>query len=71
MFRLASPILLKAIKVYGVSSILYETLLGMLQTIDVDLVALTYALAVEGLFIFMKSAQIEVPAWVEAIQDLT
>ena len=71
MFRLASPILFKAIKVYGVGSILYESLIGVLQAMEVDSVALSYALAVEGIFFLMKSAQIEVPVWIEAIQDLT
>jgi len=70
MFRLASPILFKAIKVYGISSILYDSLIGMLQAMEIDSLALTYALAVEGMFFLMKSAHIEVPVWVEAIQDL-
>jgi len=70
MFRLTSTILFKAIKVYGISSILYDSLLGILQAAEVNSTALTFALTVEGLFILMKSAQIEVPAWVEAVQDI-
>jgi hypothetical protein len=71
MFRLASPILFKALKVYGLGSILYDSLIGVLQVVEIDSVALTYSLAVEGMFFLMKSAHIEVPVWVEAIQDLT
>lgn len=70
MLRQVSPILFKVIKVYGVSTILYESLVGMLQAMEIDPVTLTYSLAVEGLFILLKTAQIEVPAWVEALQDI-
>lgn len=70
MLRQFSPILFKVIKVYGVSTILYESLVGMLQAMEIDPVTLTYSLAVEGLFILLKTAQIEVPAWVEALQDI-
>ena len=35
-----------------------------------DHLELTYTLAFEGFFIFMKQAQIEVPTWAEALQDL-
>jgi len=70
MLSQVSPILFKVIKVYGVTSILYDSLVGMLQAMEIDSVTLTYSLAVEGLFILLKTAQIEVPAWVEAIQDI-
>lgn len=70
MFHHASPILFKVIKVYGVSTILYDSLCGMLQTVEVDSVTLSYSLAVEGLFFLMKAAQVEIPAWIEAVQDV-
>ena len=70
MLSQVSPILFKVIKVYGVTSILYDSLVGMLQAMEIDSVTLTYSLAVEGLFILLKTAQIEVPAWVEAVQDI-
>lgn len=70
MFHQASPILFKVIKVYGVSTILYDALFGMLQAVEVDSVTLTYSLAVEGLFFLMKTAQVEIPAWIEAVQDI-
>ena len=70
MFSQVSPILFKAIKIFGVSSILLDSLHGALQSLEVDAITLTYTLAFESLFLLLKSAQIEVPAWAEALQDL-
>lgn len=48
----------------------YEPLLGILSDMQFDHLELTYTLAIEGFFLFMKQAQIEVPTWAEALQDL-
>ena len=66
----ASHILLPTIKIYGLSTNLYEPLVALLADAQVDLLTLTYTLAIEGFFIFMKSAHIEVPTWAEILQDL-
>lgn len=65
-----SHIILPALKVYGLGMNVYEPLLGLLSDMQLDHLELTYTLAFEGFFIFMKQAHIEVPAWAEAIQDL-
>ncbi len=65
-----SHIVLPAIKIYSLSANVYEPLLGMLSDMQFDHLELTYTLAIEGIFVFMKQAQIEVPAWAEALQDL-
>ncbi len=70
MFSNVSPILFTVLKIYGISSILYDSLSVLLQNVDVDSVTLTYSLAVEGIFFLMKWAQVEIPVWVEAVQDI-
>lgn len=70
MFSRISHIAFPAIKLYGLSANLYEVLLGVFAESQVDHVALVYTLAIEGLFVFFKTAHIEFPAWVEALQDL-
>ena len=70
MFTSISPIVFRTVKIYGLSSIAYETLISVLSEMGIDLVTLSYTLAVEGLFLLLKSSQIEVPLWVEALQDL-
>ena len=70
MFFKTSHILMPALKIYGLSANVYEPLLGMLSDMQFDHLELTYTLVIEGMFLFMKQAQIEVPAWAEALQDL-
>jgi hypothetical protein len=70
MFFKTSHIVMPALKIYGLSANVYEPLLGMLSDMQFDHLELTYTLVIEGMFIFMKQAQIEVPAWAEALQDL-
>lgn len=65
-----SHILLPAIKIYGLSTNLYEPLIALFADAQVDLLTLLYTLSIEGLFIFAKSADIEVPSWAEIVQDL-
>jgi len=70
MFSKVSHILFPAIKIYGLSVSFQEALFSLITTMQVDVVALTYTVAVEGLFIFLKSSQFEVPEWLEAMEDL-
>lgn len=65
-----SFIIFKALKVYSLGFIFYDLLISTFMSMEMDLVALTYTFAIEGFFVFLKSAQIEIPLWVEAIQDL-
>ena len=65
-----SHILLPAIKIYGLSANLYEPLIALFADVQFDFLTLAYTLSIEGLLIFVKSAQIEVPAWAEILQDL-
>lgn len=65
-----SHILLPAIKIYGLSANLYEPLIAMFSDVQVDMLTLVYTLSIEGLVMFVKSAQIEVPTWAEILQDL-
>ncbi|MFZ9003517.1 MAG: hypothetical protein EP302_08455 [Bacteroidetes bacterium] len=70
MFFKTSHIILPAIKIYSLSANVYEPLIGLLSDMQFDHLELIYTLAFEGFFIFMKQAQIELPSWAEALQDL-
>ena len=70
MFFKTSHIIMPVIKIYGLSANVYEPLLGLLSDMQFDHMELTYTIAIEGFFIFMKQAQIEVPTWAETLQDL-
>ena len=70
MFSKLSLIFFKAIKIYGISCIFFETYMGLFSAMEIDYTTMTYTFGIEGFFIFMKSSQIEIPLWVEAIQDI-
>lgn len=70
MFSKVSHILFPAIKIYGLSANLHEALFNVFTTMEIDAVALTYTAAVEGLFIFLKSADFDVPQWLEAMEEI-
>lgn len=65
-----SHILLPAIKIYGLSANLYEPLFALIADAQIDLLTLAYTVTIEGLFIFAKSAHVEVPTWAEILQDI-
>ncbi|WP_445382067.1 hypothetical protein [Robiginitalea sp. IMCC43444] len=65
-----SLILFKAIKVYSLGFIFYDLLLSTFMTMEIDMVTLVYTLSIEGFFVLLKAVQIEIPLWIEAIQDL-
>jgi hypothetical protein len=70
MLTQASPILFKAIKVYGLGTIFFESIFSVFNTMEIDLATLTYTLAIEGVFMLLKTLHVQVPMWVEALQDL-
>jgi hypothetical protein len=65
-----SLIFFKVIKAYGVSSMFYDTFISMFNAIEIDLSILLYFIAIEGVFILLKSADIKIPVWVEAVEGL-
>jgi hypothetical protein len=70
MLTQASPILFKAIKVDGLGTIFFESIFSVFNTMEIDLATLTYTLAIEGVFMLLKTLHVQVPMWVEALQDL-
>lgn len=70
MFGKLSLIVFKSIKIYSVGYIFYDTLIGAFTEMGIDVTTLTYTIAIEMFFIFLKSSQIEVPLWMEAAQDI-
>ncbi|WP_445384917.1 hypothetical protein ACT6NV_13240 [Robiginitalea sp. IMCC44478] len=65
-----SLILFKVIKVYSLGFIFYDLLLSTFMAMEIDMVTLVYTLSIEGFFVLLKAVQIEIPLWIEAIQDL-
>jgi hypothetical protein len=70
MLNKVSHILFPAIKIYGLSSNLHEALFNLITTMEINTVALTYTVAVEGLFIFLKTSDFDVPEWLEAMEEI-
>jgi len=69
MLTKLSLIFFKVIKVYGVSSMFYDTFISMLNAMEIDLNVLFYFIAIEGVFVLLKSAHIKIPVWVEAVES--
>lgn len=70
MFSNLSFIIFKSIKIYGICSIVYDPFISLMNSIDVDYITLSYALAIESVFLLLKYSNINVPIWIEAIEDL-
>mgnify|MGYP000013150578 CR=1 FL=1 len=70
MYHLSILIITKAIKVLGISSAVYDVYFSLFGTMGINLSLLFYTLAIESLFIYMKSTPIKIPIWLEAIEDL-
>lgn len=70
MFSNLSFIILKSIKAYGLCSIVYEPFISMMNSLDVDFITLTYALGIESIFFLLKYSNIDIPVWIEVIEDL-
>ena len=71
MFSNLSFIFFKSIKAYGLCSIVYDPFINMINPLDVDLITLSTALAIESIFLFLKYSDVNVPAWIEAVEDLS
>lgn len=70
MFGKLTFILIKSIKAYGVSSILYDPFISLANSMQVDMFTLFSALAIEFTFLLIKYSKVEVPEWIEAAEDL-
>jgi len=70
MFSNLSFILFKSIKIYGICSIVYDPFISMMNSLDVDFITLSYALAIESVFLLLKCSNINFPDWIEVIEDL-
>jgi hypothetical protein len=60
----------KIIKIYGISCILFDMYINLFSTMELDMTTMVYTFGIEGLFIFLKSSQIEIPMWAQVVQDL-
>ena len=69
MFYQSILIITKAIKVLGITSALYDIYFSLFNVIGINITLLIYTLAVEALFLYLKSSQIDIPIWLEAIED--
>jgi hypothetical protein len=63
-------IVFKSIKAYGISSILYDPLVNLINSLQIDMITLFGALSIELIFLLLKYSKVRVPEWVEAIEDL-
>jgi len=71
MFHLSILLITKAIKVFGITSAVYDIYFSLFDVMGINLTLLTYTLMVEALFLYLKSSQIEVPVWLEALGDFS
>jgi len=69
MNYLSIIIITKAIKVFGITSAVYDVYFSLFNAAEINLSLLAYTLAVETLFIYLKSTPIEIPVWMEAMED--
>jgi len=69
MFHLLILILPKAIKVFGITSTVYDLYASLFGTMEINLNLLFYTLAIETLFVYLKSTPIKIPVWVEVVED--
>lgn len=69
MFHLSILIITKAIKVFGITSVVYDIYFSLFNEIGINLTLFIYTLLIESLFLYLKSSQIEFPIWLEALED--
>jgi len=69
MFQLSILIITKAIKVFGITSAVYDLYFSLFNTMGINHTLLFYTLAIETLFIYLKTTPIKIPVWVEAMED--
>ena len=70
MFNLAIIIITKAIKVFGITSAVSDIYFSLFDAMGINLTLLFYTLAIEGLFIYLKTSRFKLPVWVEVVEDL-
>ncbi len=69
MYYLSIFFITKIIKVLGVSSAVYDIYFSLFGVPEINLTLLTYTLAIETLFVYLKSTPYNVPLWLEAMED--
>ncbi|MGB5228365.1 hypothetical protein [Eudoraea sp.] len=69
MFNLSILFITKAIKVFGITSAVYDIYFSLFSVMEINLTLLTYTLAIETLFVYLKSSNLEIPIWLEAMED--
>ena len=62
-------IITKAIKVFGITSAVYDVYFSLFNTTEINLTLLYYTLAIETLFIYLNSSPFKIPVWLEAMED--
>ena len=70
MFNLSIIIITKAIKVFGITSAISDVYFSLFDEMGINLTLLIYTLAIEGLFIYLKTTKFKLPVWVEVAEDL-
>jgi hypothetical protein len=70
MYYLSLFFITKIIKVFGVTSAVYDIYFSLFGVPEINLTLLTYTLAIETLFVYLKSTPYNVPVWVEVLEDL-
>ena len=71
MFNLSILIITKALKVIGITSAVYDVYFSLFNEMGINLTLFLYTLLVEALFLYLKSSQIELPIWLEAVEDFS
>jgi hypothetical protein len=69
MYYLSIFFITKTIKVFGVTSAIYDIYFSLFGVPEINLTLLTYTLAIETLFVYLKSTHYKVPLWLEAMED--
>jgi hypothetical protein len=55
--------------VFGITSAVYDVYFSLFNATEINISLLFYTLAIETLFIYLKSSPIEIPTWLEAMED--
>jgi hypothetical protein len=69
MFYQSIIFITKAIKVFGVTSVMYDLYASLFGAMGINFTLLIYTLAIETLFVYLKSTHYEIPIWLEAMED--
>ena len=69
MFNFAILIFTKAIKMFGISAAVYDIYFSLFSAMEINFTLLIYTLVIESFFVYMKNTHIEIPLWLEAIED--